>query len=120
MTITPRLLQLRAKALRTIEQRLDDLGERDGKGPLHNFETARIGNALADASFALSRERPPLIPIDWPANREIPLAEALALLHQARELLAPPRATGHRRNRTLAEIPKHYGMPQTYPRVRSP
>ncbi len=119
MTITPRLLTLRARALRGIEQRLSDLGERDGKGPLRDFETASIGNALADAGFAVSRERPPLIPFDWPADREIPLAEALALLQEARQLLAPARAAGHKRNRTLAEIPKHYGVADSYPRFRS-
>ncbi|MDC9822945.1 hypothetical protein PRN20_04310 [Devosia sp. ZB163] len=112
----PRIARLRAAALATIAQRLDDLRHRDGTGPLIGFERARVGEALAGASRALSRERGALVPRDWPGEAAVPLAEARALLRSAAAALAPrPAAPGHGRNRALAEIPAHYAPRRTYP-----
>lgn len=119
MTITARMTRRHAAALRAIDERVAGLAERDGRGPLVNYEVARIGNALADAGVALSRQQPPLIPFDWPGAEEVPYAEAVALLETVRAALThAPRPAGHPRNRLMAEIPAHYGVPQSYPRAR--
>ena len=72
---------------------------------------------------ASSRAGPPLIDADWPGDTSVSRESARELLHRAKHRLAPTmppkplKRLGHPRSRMLKEIPEHYGVRSTYPRM---